>query len=196
MVETVVSESPLAGVASAGIRLPGLEISERPGLGHFNLRLDPAVRGMRPALRKVLGVALPMTPNTTAASEDVAVLWLGPDEWLLLTPAATRGEWPDRIESVLAGRFFAFNDISSGQTVVSVRGEASRGLLSRGCSLDLHARVFTPGLCAQTLFAKTTVTLCQWDDRPPAFELVVRRSYAHYLWSWLQDASADAAAHG
>jgi len=58
--------------------------------------------------------------------------------------------------------------------------------------LDLHPRAFPVGHCAQTHFAHAGALICLWDERP-AFELVVRRSFADYLWQWLLTAARDMA---
>ncbi len=65
-----------------------------------------------------------------------------------------------------------------------------RELLAKGCPLDLHPRVFDVGQCAQSHLAKAPILIRQLD-REPAFEIVVRRSFADYLWVWLEDAAAE-----
>jgi sarcosine oxidase subunit gamma len=81
-------------------------------------------------------------------------------------------------------------DVSSGQTVIAIDGEYARDLLAKGCTLDLHPRVFGPGACAQTLLAKAPVLICQRRDAT-RFELIVRRSFADYLWRWLEEAAKE-----
>lgn len=195
MSEAIQRQSPLATVSGGANPLEhdGLRVAELPSLGHLNLRLDPDSKSLVGKAESVLGVSLPVEPNRATGSPERAALWLGPDEWLLLTPRDAQLALLDDLERALKGQKFAVNDISSGQTVISVSGPSARELLARGCSVDLHPRGFGPGHCAQTLFAKATVILCQWDDEPPAFELVVRRSFADYLWCWLTDAARDSA---
>ena len=57
-------------------------------------------------------------------------------------------------------------------------------------SLDLHPRAFAPGRCARASLAKTVVLIHQTDDQP-TFDLYVDRSYAEYLWQWLEDAAGS-----
>jgi sarcosine oxidase gamma subunit len=40
------------------------------------------------------------------------------------------------------------------------------------------------------MFERAQITLIQVDDAP-SYELIVRNSFAPYLWSWLADASQD-----
>src|SRR5947209_1156862 len=73
--------SPLAGVTLP--RAAGLRVAELPFLTQVNLRLS----GKGPAAEAVgleLGVPLPDEPGTMAGAGRVTVLWLGPDEWLVI----------------------------------------------------------------------------------------------------------------
>src|SRR5262249_61660820 len=65
-----------------------------------------------------------------------------------------------------------------------------RALLAAGCGLALPPRVFRPGQCAQTLFARMPIILDQTGADPPQYRLLVRRSYARWLAAWLIDAAA------
>ena len=125
-----------------------------------------------------------------AESRELTALWLGPDEWLLLTPPDREAGIAQALRNSLGNLFFAIIDISSGQTVINIRGNQARDVLAKGCSLDLHPRHFYPGCCAQTHIAKATVLIRQ-QDHSPSFDLVVRRSFAEYLALWLKDAAQE-----
>ena len=186
--------SPLAGFFAAAAPDSadgaGVVISERPFLGHLNLRGDPADTAFTSAAESVLGLALPTKPNTTAESGDLLALWLGPDEWLIVTLPDARTALAASLESALDGIHAAVTDVTGGQTVISVTGPNARDVLAKGCPLDLHPSAFRPGDCAQTLLAKANVTLRCVDDAP-SYELIVRRSFADYAALWLQDAALE-----
>jgi len=186
MTENSRRESPLVRFGPRPQLASGerLLVAERPFLGHLNLRGNPRSQPFNRACESVLGYALPRKPNTTAASDRTAGFWLGPEEWLLLTESDGAGPLLARLEQALENRFYAANDISAGQTVVSLSGPAAPEVLRRACGIDVHPKVFAVGQCAQTAFAKASVLLCKWDESP-SFELVVRRSFAEYLWQWL-----------
>lgn len=167
--------------ASAGVRLRELAF-----LGYLNLRGDPADPAFLAAVKGVLGLALPLSPNTLARGAGLTLLWLGPDEWLLLTPAGEQSALQWKLETALAGQHAAITDVSSGLTRVSVGGPRMREVLAKGMTLDLHPRAFQSGHCAQTLCAKAGVTV--WLEES-ALQLLVRRSFADYLWRWLEDAA-------
>ena len=180
------------GTVGAGSRADGAAviISERPFLGHLNLRGDPADLGFTSAAAAVLGFALPMEPNTVAAKGALLALWLGPDEWLVMTPPTTQTRLFDSLEAAFHGMHVAVTDVTGGQTVITLSGPRARDVLSKGCPLDLHPAVFKPADCALTLVAKANVTIRCVDDSP-SFELIVRRSFAEYTALWLHDAALE-----
>ncbi len=51
------------------------------------------------------------------------------------------------------------------------------------------------GACAQSILAKATVTIHLVADESatdgPAFDVYVQRSFAEYLWAWLDDAGRE-----
>ena len=131
-----------------------------------------------------------MEPNTTAENGDLAALWLGPDEWLVLTAPDSAASTKEVLRDALSGRFAAVTDVSGGQTVISLIGRHARDVLAKGCTLDLHPRAFGVGQCAQSHLAKALVTIRQVGDEP-SFEVIVRRSFAEYLALWVRDAALE-----
>lgn len=161
--------SPLAGVAFA---VPF--VRELPFQSMVNLRAT--------------SFSLPLPgPNQVGALAGRDVLWLGPDEWLVVGPP---GDAP-AIEDVLrAAGASSVVDVSANRTTLSVAGPHARAVLAKGCSLDLHPRVFGPGRCAQTLLARAQVILRQVDAEP-TYHVLVRGSFAPYLADWLADATRE-----
>jgi sarcosine oxidase, subunit gamma len=185
-------ESPLVARIDAGlpVRVGGQKIGlqERAFLGHINLRCDPADRALTEPLERVLNCGLPRTPNTfQAGPSGNQVMWLAPDEWLVLTPEGSEGRVAAALRQASGDGFVTVAELGSGQTVIELSGPRAREVIAKGCPLDLHPRVFGVGRCAQSRLARALVTLAQ-VDAAPTFELVVRRSFADYLWQWLVDA--------
>src|SRR5260221_118257 len=52
--------------------------------GLVNLRLDPADAATLHAAETALGMALPLQPNRCSEAAGRSVLWLGPDEFLVV----------------------------------------------------------------------------------------------------------------
>jgi sarcosine oxidase subunit gamma len=195
MYDPVRQESPLARFeAEAGDRprpeAPGVRLFERPFRGHVNLRGNTGDAVFLNAVAGVLGFGLPVAPNTFFEDASLTALWLGPDEWLIVTPPGGESTIAFALKDALGGTFSSVTDVTGGQTVVRISGPRARDVLAKGCTLDLHPREFGPGRCAQTLLAKAMVTVMQVDDSP-AFDLIVRRTFADYLAHWLRDAAAE-----
>jgi sarcosine oxidase subunit gamma len=196
MPESIQRASPLARFERERPRLPpahgdaGVTAWERAFCSHVNLRLDPANPEALAAVRAVLGVALPLQPNSVTHDENISVLWLGPNEWLIVLPDGAAAASMAALQRALHGQFFAVTEVSGGQTIVVLRGKHVRDVLAKGCPLDLHPRSFGPGRCAQSHLAKAPILLHQRDD-DPTFELIVRRSFADYLWLWLSSAADE-----
>ena len=168
---------------------PAVTVTIRGDLGHINLRGRASDDGFLQVVERELGQALPVEPNTFSAGEH-RVCWLGPDEWLLVTPVAGAADLAQRLDSALSSSHAAVNDISGGQVALLLEGPGCRDLLARGCTLDLHPRVFQVGDCAQSGLAKANVCIALVDDTP-AFMVVVRRSFSDYLCRWLAHARRD-----
>ncbi len=172
----------------------GVRLAERTGLGKIDLRGDPADRGFMTGIGRVLDLLLPTEPNTTASKGSITALWQGPDQWLLICPADDVAFFINTLRQATAGSHAALTDVSDGRIALRLAGPSARDLLAKGCPLDLHPRRFQPGQCAQSLLAKAAVLchLCADDaQQGPTFDLYVARSFADYLWTWLEDAGRE-----
>ena len=179
------ARSPLAEVV-----LPA-RVRELPFLVQIDVRADPSDGGLMGRLRSVLGVDLPLEANTTAISADGSrhVLWLGPDEWLVLGEPGTGAALEGALRDALAGGRGAVVDVSADRTTLSISGPRARELLAFGCALDLDARSFGPGRCAQTMLARANVIIVPVGPaEEPAFRVLVRPSFAGYVADRLADA--------
>jgi sarcosine oxidase subunit gamma len=134
-------------------------------LSEPTLDAQVSVRGESPA-------GFPIEPNTIAKVDGCTVLWLGPDEWLVL--GGIEDDFTDAAAAV---------DVSANRAVFELYGAGAAEVLATGCSVD---PAFPPGRCAQTQLARTQVILSRLElDR---WWILVRPSFAPYLRAWLEDA--------
>ncbi len=199
MVEAYLRQSALAhlgldGRAQASRGAAGVALAERPHRGMVNLRLDASDADAMAAFAEAFGFALPTQPNTTAGNGEASALWLGPDEWWIVTPGPGP-DLADKLRAALADRFAAVTEVGESRTCIRIAGPKARALLQKGCPLDLHPRAFAAGACAQTILAKATVAIHLVADESaadgPAFEVYLLRSFAEYSWAWIEDAGAE-----
>ena len=147
-----------------------LEAAEVPFLTQIDVRCSP---------EDAEGLGFPMTPNTVGGDMTRGVLWLGPDEWLLVGLPETAATIITELERALAGVHHAVVDVSENRVVLELRGVDRYNLLASGCSLDLDPRGgWAPGVCAQTMFGRSQVIVQELDSATRVF---VRPSFAHYV---------------
>ncbi|MFI5055436.1 MAG: sarcosine oxidase subunit gamma [Actinomycetota bacterium] len=134
---------------------------------------------VRCALEVAKRLGFPSLANTVAGDPTRGVLWLGPDEWLVVGLPGTARATVDEFERALGGVHHAVVDVSENRAVIELRGADRYELLASGCSLDLDPLVgWVPGVCAQTMFARAQVIL---QELAMATRVFVRPSFAHYV---------------
>jgi len=180
----------LEGRAAIAVPHAGVELAERPIRGLLVLRGDVASAEFRNAVSTAIGIEPVVEPLTAARKRDVSMLWLGPDEWLVVTPDNRVARIERTLRGTLDERHGALTDVSHSRAILSLSGPGARSVLAKGCPLDFHPRVFGPGRCAQSRLAKCQVLIHQTDDAP-VFEIYVQRSFAEYAWTWLMDAGQE-----
>jgi sarcosine oxidase, subunit gamma len=158
--------SPLAHRADDLTRLEAVEIAF---LAQIDVRCDEQAASR---------LGFPTDPNIVSGDMTRGVLWLGPDEWLVVGLPGTAGASIAELERDLAGSHHAVVDVSANRAVIELCGVARLDLLASGCSLDLDRfGGWVPGVCAQTLFARSQVILQELEG---ATRLFVRPSFADY----------------
>ena len=172
---------------SAGDRV---RLAELTPPGQINLRGRPSDPRFVRTVGAVLGCVLPLNANTVTSAAEVTVLWLGPDEWLLVTNPGEEAALIGRLREALGDIHAAVTDVTGNRTRLRLSGPGARETLMKGCSLDLHPRSFRPGQCAQTLLARGGIILHQIDDAP-TYDIYPLRSFSEYTWMWLSDAVAE-----
>ena len=174
-----------------GIELPA-RVRELPFLAQLDLRADPSDVALMARLTEVIGARPPTEPNTAVVADDGTrhVLWLGPDEWLILGEPGTAPAFERALRDAIGDGRSAVVDVSANRTTLSVSGPQARELLAFGCSLDFDERRFKPGRCAQTMLARANVIIVPVGPASePSFRVLVRPSFAAYLAAWLTDAA-------
>ena len=146
-------------------------------------------RGPPDAISDAFGVALPTTPLRAERANDRAALWLGPDEWLLLSPVEDGRELFTAISIALGSVPASVVDVSHRQIGLDITGSSAADLLAAGCPLDLDLSAFPVGMCTRTLLAKAEAML--WRCAPDDFHLEVQRSFAPYVAAVLNEAARD-----
>ena len=177
--------------------MPDLKPARRPPL----LAASPGVRPLPPAARWILRggpkvrlaaegaleLAVPATACRANAAGESAALWLGPDEWLLISGERAADETAAELRAALAGLPHSLVDVSHRQMALEVRGPDAPLLLAAGCPLDLDAAAFPAGMCTRTMLSKAEIVL--WRTAADVFRIEVWRSFAPYVSDFLSEAA-------
>jgi sarcosine oxidase subunit gamma len=167
----------LREVGHHGASGTGLTIAQLTIAASWNLQGDPARPDFIEEARRLFNVALPIKANTTARSDTLTALWLGPRSWLLVAGGASGlTGFADKRDAINLQHGALF-DVSASRVAWSLAGSHAADVLAKGCPLDFYARAFAAGACAQSVYGHINV-LVEKRDEIPTFVLMVARSFA------------------
>jgi len=186
-------QSPLRGLPpkSAPLQDGSKGITSISDIGvsdKINLRTAPDNMMLRKALKHTVGTDLPVAANTFHAAGDRLVIWLGPDEWMIMAEDGAAGAITAALDTPEAGHV-AVTNISDAIGVVKIEGPHVRDVLAKHCGLDFHPDAFRPGMAQQSLLSLAGVTLACLDK--DVFLVIGRSSFMPYIVTLLEDASIE-----
>jgi len=161
-------------------------LRELPFLAMVGLRVQPGSAAAE-RIGGLLGAPLPPY-GTVAGSGPHAALWLGPDEWLVVS-TAEHGPLTADLTAALGEDAGAVVDVSANRTTLELSGPSARATLEKGCPVDLHPRSFGPGHAVTTALGR--VPLLLWQTGEHTYRLLPRSSFADYVARWLLDAGSE-----
>ena len=168
----------------------GIAIEERAPCSGIDLRGDVRDTRFVRAVQSVTDLRPPADAGDVASGLLASILWLGPDQWLVLSDTQAGEGLAASLRAALQGIPSAVADVGHARIVYAVSGSNARCVLAKGCPLDLHERAFPLGRSAQTLLAKVPVIIHR-TGAEPKFDLFVARSLRDYAWDWLQSAASE-----
>jgi heterotetrameric sarcosine oxidase gamma subunit len=125
------------------------------------------------------GLPQPAPCRATSAGDN-ALLWLGPDEFLLIAPDEAMPALDIPSPTI---------DVSHRDAALTVSGPRAAWVINTFCALDLHPSAFPAGMCTRTLFGKAEILL--WRTGAEEFRIDVARSFAAYVWVCLEEARRE-----
>jgi len=164
----------------------GLKLSVQPLRGMITLRADLSDAAVASAVKAATGSVMPGIRKATDS-----VLWMSPDELLLLCPYGEQAATIAKLTDELVDTHHLAADVSDARTLFRLEGDAAREVLAKGAPVDLARDRFTKGDLRRTRISHVAAAFWQSGDSPDVFEIVCFRSYARYLWLWLQESSRE-----
>ena len=191
-IETPLYHAELQAIAAHQVTNAGVLLKELPVTGLLTIRAnaDTVVNNqasLTAALKSVLSLDVPNTLQSSS-NGDYCLRWMSPDEWLLSAPIGELFDIENKLRKTLTAPVALVN-VSGGYSLVELAGDQVLNVLKKSTHYDCHPRNLSVGKVVNTSFAKSQVTLrCLATSH---YELVVRRSFADYIWLWLQTASRE-----
>ena len=165
----------------------GVEIQELPFINKINVRIDTNDNKNIIKCGKLINAILPVQPNTYVTNDNVKVIWLGPNEWLITNNQNLYKNLKNEIGDIQA----SVTDVSENRTVIRISGDQIFKLLSKFLVLDLEKNLPDESSCAQTLFVKVPVLLVRNNNEKqiPEIDIFTNRSHAEYIYNLIVDGS-------
>ena len=150
------------------------------------------IRGLENVIKDVvqsqLELALPTEPLSCHQNEAACIRWISPDEWLVTVAEDETHSIEVKLRHAVEGHAAIVN-VSGGQTLLQLAGEHAEEVLMKSTSYDVHESNLQVGKVVTTTFAHTQIVLRRLDAN--SFELVLRRSFADYVFAWIRDAATE-----
>ena len=166
---------------------PGVQLQEVDS-GILTLRAAADASVLSKALDKTPGLKLPEQLAFTS-SKGHAIYWMSPDEWLLTCPYDVVDQLAAYVKTATESHHVAVVNVSSAYCQLTISGDHAMDVLKKSTTYDVHERNLSKGKVVNTTFAKAQATLAAIDK--DTYQLFVRRSFADYLWLWLQRSARE-----
>ena len=168
-------------------------MKEKTPISKINLRGNLENKEFVSKVGKILGMILPNIACSTSNNEKITSLWLGPNEWLLVSnnemPKETNTYELEQVlfDNISKTNLGAITNVTDHFTIFKLSGSNIFEVLSKGCPFDFSSDDFGDNKVVQTILNHVDVTIHRKSEND--VDLYVRRSFAGYLWDWLKDSA-------
>ena len=169
----------------------GIKIQELALVNKINLRIDPENNEYMSRCGKILNALLPLKPNTYTKNNNLKIMWLGPDEWLLSNE--DNDDLLIKIKDEMDDLEASVTDVSENRTIIRISGEKIYTLLSKFLVLDLEKNLSNESSCAQTLFVKVPILIARnhKNNQEPQIDIFANRSHSNYIYNLIVDGTKN-----
>jgi sarcosine oxidase subunit gamma len=174
--------------ALGGARFHGLvDIAELPPRGMITLRGDLSTPALGKAASDLAGVDFPGQRGASVKGER-GLLWLSPDEVMVLLPRAEAAAGVATLSAALKGTHHMAVDVSDARSLFRLSNGPVREVLAKLTPADLHPESFGPGEVRRTRLAQVAAAF--WMPDAGTVEVMAFRSVAVYVFDLLSNAAA------
>lgn len=165
-------------------------LREIPFLAQIGLRAAPGSASAT-ALESGLGGSLPTVAGAvTQVGEGRSVLWLSPDEFLVIARDEADGgpdpaAFTEELAQALGDLPGQVVDLSANRTTVELSGPRAQDVLDKSCRMDLDLVAFPAGTAVNTLIESVGIIL--WRVEENTWRVMPRASFSTHVARWLLD---------
>jgi len=171
----------------------GVAIEELSLTGKINIRGKSSDKEFMKNIGSALNLVLPIEPNVRIFNNNISIMWLGPNEWLVIAPENEKDGIISLLKSNLNPQKTAITDVSFNRTVLRLEGEKVFTLLSKFLVANLEKILKTNFSVAQSIFIKIPVLFVRnnTDEELTSLDLHLNRSHTKYVYELLVDGSKN-----
>lgn len=173
--------SALGGIRSEGT----IAVVDRGATGMVTLRGDlDAIAG---AVRQATGLDVPGTWQASFGEDGGAVVWMAPDELLIVTDYDAVDGIAQTLGEAFTGTHHLALNVSDARVVLRLEGTRVAEVLAKGAPVDLSESAFPVGSARRTHLGGIAVGF--WRRDAETWEIVAFRSFGQHLYDWLVEQS-------
>ena len=170
----------------------GITFRELPFVTKINIRGNPNDKNFMSANEKIINSILPTKVNTYTNNGKIKILWLGPNEWLIVDENENfNSKLISQLDNINNQEEPSVTDVSENRTIIRIAGKNINTLLGKFIVLDLDKNLENESSVVQTLFVKVPIILIRnhgnSNNQIPEIDLYTNRSHANYVYNLLVD---------
>lgn len=154
--------------------------------GMIALRGDLSSAAIQNALSSVIGVDIPSVRQAQWRA-DRGMLWMSPDEILVLCPYAQVSQILAQINTALADEHILAVNVSDARASFELKGERTREVLAKLAPVDMSPGAFDIGDLRRTRLAQVAAAFWMVDNETA--RIICFRSVADYVFKLLSMSS-------
>ena len=146
--------SPL--VDKVAINSDNISLQQNEFIGKINLRVKENDLKAREVIENYFDYNLPKSSGEVSGNDEGRVLWLGPNEYLILCSDQNKSNIINNLSENLKTSFYALTDVSDYYLTMRLSGPKSIEVLSKACPLNFEKNLLKKNSCAQSYISKAT----------------------------------------
>ena len=158
--------------------------------GMITLRGDLADAGLARAVKQLVGAPMP-AQGMRSDGKHGAVLWMSPDELLILCGHAQAQVLADQMAAALAGQHALVANVSDARAMFAVDGPLWRDVLRKLSPADVSQTAFAEGMVRRSRIAQVAGAF--WHEGT-GVRIICFRSVAPFMMGLLTNAAAEGSA--